>query len=74
VQLIDAANAAGGVDNITVIIIDVVNDGVDAIEVDADADPGAELDDTGDPDEPTQLIGETTPETKSKRRWFGKRR
>ncbi len=71
VQLIDAANAAGGVDNITVIIIDVVDDGVDAIEVQADDDDDAAArDDPGAPDEPTQLIAQTKP----KRRWFGKRR
>jgi protein phosphatase len=84
VQLIDAANRAGGVDNITVIIIDVVDDdGVDAIEVEVetDADPDAEGDGTA-ADEPTQLIGQTEratdstlgPATKPRRRWFGKRR
>jgi serine/threonine protein phosphatase PrpC len=39
-HLVDAANAAGGVDNITVVIADVISDDtpVEAVEVDADDD------------------------------------
>jgi protein phosphatase len=68
-RLVDDANAAGGVDNITVIVIDVVDDDDSA----ADADPPVEAVPaaavlTGD--EPTQLVEPAKP----RRRWFGLRR
>jgi protein phosphatase len=66
IRLVDAANAAGGVDNITVIVIDVVDDG----SVAATTTPISEPDPGPTGDEPTQLVEPAKP----RRRWFGLRR
>ncbi len=74
-RLVDDANAAGGVDNITVIVIDVVEDedgdedrdDGDIVDAQAPTDAAATIP-TGD--EPTQLVEPAKP----KRRWFGLRR
>jgi protein phosphatase len=68
-RLVDAANAAGGVDNITVVVIDVVGDGVEseAVSDERDDERGAEPgDETAD-----DLAAAEEPR---KRRWFGLRR
>jgi len=58
-DLVDAANAAGGVDNITVVVIDV-------IRVDGAADDGAGPGDPSlDHDAPTEIVEEAP-----KRRWW----
>ena len=63
VRLVSAANAAGGVDNITVIVVDVVHDPLtDQPEPAADEDP---ID-----DDAAELVEPEGP----KRRWFGLRR
>ncbi len=68
VGLIDAANAAGGVDNITVIVIDVV--GGEAGDVDDVQAPADDVIAVPTGDEPTQLVEPAKP----RRRWFGLRR
>jgi protein phosphatase len=74
-RLVDAANSAGGTDNITVIIIDVIDDIDDGA---APAEPGASVDTLPDEqhDEPdTEPADEPTlAEEPRKRRWFGLRR
>ena len=75
-RLVDAANSAGGVDNITVVVIDVVGDGV------APAGSGPAVhsrpdNQADDPDDErdTEATDEPTPtEEPRKRRWFGLRR
>lgn len=68
--LVAAANAAGGVDNITVIVIDVVPNGVmeDGAEPDDAEVAGAPLPSDDEP------AAEPTPAPSSRRRWFGRRR
>ncbi len=68
--LVDAANAAGGVDNITVVVIDVISTVGDAepdvaILVDVEDVEDADADDDPDVEDPTDLGEETRP-----RRWW----
>lgn len=82
-RLVDAANAAGGVDNITVVVIDVVNDDAPAKPESASDERGAEqLDELPDEmsdeltDEPADGPAENmdAAEKPRERRWFGLRR
>jgi len=70
-RLVDAANAAGGVDNITVVVIDVVSDDAPAKPETTSDDRGAENPD-GLPADPAHDPGAA--EEPRKRRWFGLRR